>query len=129
MYGPTLVELQQIAGASIDQISTVFTWLGAGGIAGSLTYGFLYDRFETAPIIITTLAFLGVTTSLIPIFHHITIMMALCAAQAFLFNGISIGMLFMHSSPVTTHWAVLQSQVYFQVVFDLRSIQIPAIVL
>ena len=112
MYGPTLVELQQIAGASIDQISTVFTWLGAGGIAGSLTYGFLYDRFETAPIIITTLAFLGVTTSLIPIFHHITIMMALCAAQAFLFNGISIGMLFRRTSGMAyrlpIHWHFLK---------------------
>ena len=91
MYGPTLVELQIITGTNIDQISTVFTWLGAGGISGSLAYGFLYDRFPTAPIIVTTLLLLCVVTCLIPVFHWIVIMMTLCALQAFLFNGISIG--------------------------------------
>lgn len=91
MYGPTLVELQIITNSDIDQISTVFTWLGAGGITGSLTYGFLYDRFAAAPLLATTLLLLGVVTCLIPVFHWIVTMMILCAIQAFLFNGISIG--------------------------------------
>ena len=93
MYGPTLIELQIITGTNIDQISTVFTWLGAGGIVGSLTYGFLYDRFATAPIIVTTLALLCGVTCLIPVFKWIVTVMILCSVQAFLFNGISIGKL------------------------------------
>ncbi len=44
MYGPNLVELQLITGSSFDEISTVFTWLGGGGIMGSFTYGILFDR-------------------------------------------------------------------------------------
>ena len=91
MYGPTLIELQIITGTDIDKISTVFTWLGAGGITGSLAYGFLYDRFPTAPIIVTTLVLLCGVTCLIPVCKWIVIMMILCSIQAFLFNGISIG--------------------------------------
>ena len=91
MYGPTLIELQIITGTNIDKISTVFTWLGAGGITGSLAYGFLYDRFATAPITVTTLTLLCGVTCLIPICKWIVIMMILCSIQAFLFNGISIG--------------------------------------
>ena len=91
MYGPTLIELQIITGTNIDKISTVFTWLGAGGITGSLAYGFLYDRFPTAPIIVTTLVLLCGVTCLIPVCKWIVLMMILCSIQAFLFNGISIG--------------------------------------
>ena len=93
MYGPTLIELQIITDTNIDKISTVFTWLGAGGITGSLAYGFLYDRFPTAPIIVTTLLLLCGVTCLIPLCKWIVLMMILCSIQAFLFNGISIGKL------------------------------------
>ncbi len=57
MYGPNLGELQLITGSSLDKISTVFTWMGAGGIMGSLTYGILFDKFP--PLIIFVLSHFG----------------------------------------------------------------------
>ncbi len=57
MYGPNLVELQLITDSSFDEISIVFTWLGAGGIMGSLTYGILFDRCP--PLILFVLSLFG----------------------------------------------------------------------
>ena len=91
VYGPTLMELRAITQVSLTQVSMLFTCLGVGGIAGSLTFGRLFDLFNPLVLFVVALTGVGLVTALIPHLPLLTLMMTACAAHSFLYSGLAIG--------------------------------------
>lgn len=70
----------------------LFTCLGVGGIAGSLTFGRLFDKFNPLFLFVGAVSSLASITAVIPWLKKLVLMIVACAAHSFVYSGLAIGM-------------------------------------
>jgi len=126
LLGPSLPALAQQAHAGLEAISYLFTLRALGYVLGAVSSGKLFDRRPGNPLAAAMLLAMAVTTALVPLASHISLLLAamvvLGAAEAALDVGANTLLVWVHGSRVAPFMNAMHA------FFGVGALAAPAIV-